>query len=91
MSGAIIAIIKIKKNLYIFCKEKRKNTRDRAINTNGNLIPVITNKIIPYRNLKEVRRSYNINNQNPYFFIREKLPPGTIIHPETGYWTPWHT
>jgi hypothetical protein len=69
MSGAIIAIIKIKKDLCIFCKGKRKDTKNKATNTDGSLVPVTTNKVIPYQNLKEVRQSYGINDQDPYFFI----------------------
>jgi hypothetical protein len=49
-------------DLYIFYKEKRNRTQNQAINTDGNLIPVIINKVIPYRNLEKVRRSYSINN-----------------------------
>jgi hypothetical protein len=56
-------------DLYIFCKKKRNRTQDQATNTDGNLIPVTINKIIPYRNLKEIRRSYDIDDQDPYFFI----------------------
>jgi hypothetical protein len=55
MSGAIITIIKIEKDLCIFCKKKRKNTRDRATNTDGSLMPVIINKVISYQNLEKVR------------------------------------
>jgi hypothetical protein len=57
------------RDLYIFYKRKRNRTQDQAINTDGNLIPVIINKVIPYRNLKEIRQSYDINDQDPYFFI----------------------
>jgi hypothetical protein len=85
MSGAVIIIIKTEKDLCIFCEGKRKDIKDRATNTDGNLVPVIINKVIPYRNLKKVRQSYGIDDQDPYFFIREKLPPGTVIYPETGY------
>jgi hypothetical protein len=56
-------------DLYIFCKGKRNRTQDQATNTDGNLIPVTVNKVVPYRNLEKVRRSYGINNQDPYFFI----------------------
>jgi hypothetical protein len=72
-------------DLCIFCKRKRNKTQNQATNTDGNLIPVIINKVVPYRNLKEIRRSYGINNQNPYFFIQEKLPPGTVIYHNAGY------
>jgi hypothetical protein len=72
-------------DLYIFCKGKRNKTQDQAINTDGNLVPVIINKIIPYRNLEEVRRSYNINDQDPYFFIQKKLSPGTVIYHNAEY------
>jgi hypothetical protein len=78
-------------DLYIFYKKKRNRTQDQATNTDGNLIPVTINKIISYRNLEKVRRSYDINNQNPYFFIQEKLPPDTVIYHNAGYWTPWNT
>jgi hypothetical protein len=56
-------------DLYIFYERKRNKTQNQITNTDGNLMPVIINKIIPYRNLKKVRQSYNINNQDPYFFI----------------------
>jgi hypothetical protein len=62
MSGVVIVMIKIKEDLYIFCERKRKNTKDRIINTDGSLIPVIINKIIFYRNLEEVRLFYGIND-----------------------------
>jgi hypothetical protein len=91
MSGAIIAIIKIKEDLCIFCEGKRRDMRNRAINTDESLVPVMTNKVISYRNLKEVRQSYGIDNQNPYFFIQEKLSPGIVIHLKAGYWIPWYT
>jgi hypothetical protein len=61
MSGAVIAIIKIKKDLYIFCEGRRRDTEDRATNTDGNLVPATINKVVPYRNLEEVRLSYSIN------------------------------
>jgi hypothetical protein len=67
-------------DLYIFYKKKRNRTQDQATNTDENLIPVIINKVIPYRNLEKIRQFYDINNQNPYFFIQEKLPPGTVIY-----------
>jgi hypothetical protein len=60
MSGAVITIIKIEKDLCIFCKRK-KNTRDKATNTDGSLMPVIINKIVPYRNLEKMRLFYGIN------------------------------
>jgi hypothetical protein len=62
MLGAVITIIKTKKDLYIFYEGKRKNTRDKTINTNESLMPVIINKIVPYQNLKEMRQSYGIDN-----------------------------
>jgi hypothetical protein len=61
ISGAIIIMIRIKKDLYIFCKGKRKGTEDKATNTDGSLMPVIVNKIVPYRNLEEIRLSYGID------------------------------
>jgi hypothetical protein len=80
MSGAVIAIMKIKENLYIFCKGRRKDTKNRATNTDGSLVPVIINKMILYRNLEKIRLSYGINTQDPYFFIREEPPSGTVIY-----------
>jgi hypothetical protein len=62
MSGVMIVMIKIEKDLYIFYERRRKDTKDRAINTDGSLMPVTINKIIPYRNLEEMRLSYNVNN-----------------------------
>jgi hypothetical protein len=56
-------------DLYIFYKGKKNRTQNQAINTDGNLIPVIINKVISYRNLEEVRRFYSIDDQDPYFFI----------------------
>jgi hypothetical protein len=85
MLGAIITMIKIEEDLYIFYKRRRKDTRDKTTNTDGNLMPVATNKMVLYRNLKKMRQSYGIDNQDPYFFVREKLPPGTMIHLKTGY------
>jgi hypothetical protein len=79
MSGAMITMIKIE-DLYIFYERKRKNTEDKATNTDGSLMPVMINKVVPYRNLEEVRLSYGIDSQDPYFFIREESPPGTVIH-----------
>jgi hypothetical protein len=80
MSETVIAIMKIEKDLYIFCEKRRKDTEDRATNTDGNLIPVIINKVIPYRNLEKIRLSYGIDAQDPYFFIKKEPPPGTVIH-----------
>jgi hypothetical protein len=85
MSGTVIIMIKIKENLYIFCEGRKKDIKNRATNTDGSLIPVTVGKIVFYRNLKEMRLSYGIDNQDPYFFVREKLPPGTVIHPGAGY------
>jgi hypothetical protein len=62
MSGAIIVMIKIKKDLCIFCEGRRKNIKDRITNTDGSLVPVIINKVVPYRNLEKVRLSYNIDD-----------------------------
>jgi hypothetical protein len=81
-------IIGTKVDLYIFYKGKRNRTQDQTINTDGNLIPVTINKIIPYRNLEKIRRSYGINNQDPYFFIQKKLSFGIVIYHNAGYWTP---
>jgi hypothetical protein len=62
MSGAVIAIIKIKENLCIFYEERKKDTKDRATNTDGSLVPVIINKVILYRNLEEIRLFYGIDD-----------------------------
>jgi hypothetical protein len=62
MLRVMIVIIKTKKNLYIFCERKKRNTKDRATNTDGNLMPVIINKMIPYQNLEEMRLSYGIDD-----------------------------
>jgi hypothetical protein len=62
MSGVVIIIIKTKENLYIFCERRKKGIKDRATNTDGNLIPAIINKVVPYRNLEKVRLSYGIND-----------------------------
>jgi hypothetical protein len=78
-------------DLYIFCKKKKNKTQDQATNTDGSLVPVTINKMVPYRNLKKIRRSYGIDNQDSYFFIQEKLLPGTVIYQNAGYWTPWNT
>jgi hypothetical protein len=88
MSEVIIAMIKIEKDLCIFYEGRKKDIKNKATNTDGSLIPVTINKMVPYRNLEEIRLSYGINDQDPYFFIQEKLPPGTIIYQKAGYWTP---
>jgi hypothetical protein len=85
MSEAIIAMIKTKKNLCIFCEGKKKNTENRAINTDGNLVPVIINKVIPYQNLEKIRQSYGVNDQDSYFFIQEKLLSGTVMYLKARY------
>jgi hypothetical protein len=54
MSGVVIVMIKIEEDLYIFCEGKRKDIKNRAINTDGSLVSVIVNKVISYRNLEEV-------------------------------------
>jgi hypothetical protein len=46
---------------------------------------VTVNKIVPYRNLEEIRRFYGINDQDSYFFIQKKLPLGTVIYYNIGY------
>jgi hypothetical protein len=56
-------------DLYIFYKGKRNRTQDQTINTDGNLMPITINKVIPYRNLEKIRRFYDIDNQDSYFFI----------------------
>jgi hypothetical protein len=48
MLGAVIIIIKIEEKLCIFCERRRKNTEDRATNTDGSLVPVIINKVVLY-------------------------------------------
>jgi hypothetical protein len=80
MSGVVIAIMRIEENLYIFCEGRKKDTKNRAINTDGSLVPVTINKVVFYQNLEKIRLSYGIDNQDPYFFIQEKLFPGTVIH-----------
>jgi hypothetical protein len=85
MSGAIIIMIKIEENLCIFCEGRKKDTEDRAINTDGNLMPVIINKVIPYRNLEKIRLSYGIDAQDLYFFIKKESPLSTVIYQRTGY------
>jgi hypothetical protein len=65
----MIAIIRIEKDLCIFCKGKKKDTKNRATNTDGSLVPVIINKVILYRNLEKIRLSYGIDDQDLYFFI----------------------
>jgi hypothetical protein len=67
-------------DLYIFYKGKRNRTQDQATNTDKNLVPVIINKVVLYRNLEKVRQSYNIDNQDPYFFIQKKLLLSTVVH-----------
>jgi hypothetical protein len=62
MSGAVIVIIKIKEDLYIFCERRRKDMKDRVTNTDGSLVPVIINKVVFYRNLEEIRLFYGIDN-----------------------------
>jgi hypothetical protein len=62
MSGIMIAMIKIEKDLCIFYKGRKKDTEDRIINTDGNLMPVTTNKVVLYQNLEEIRQSYGIDD-----------------------------
>jgi hypothetical protein len=69
MSGAVIAIMRIKKNLYIFYERKKKDIKDRVTNTDGSLVLVIINKVVPYRNLEEIRLFYGIDDQDSYFFV----------------------
>jgi hypothetical protein len=80
MTETVITMIKTEKDLYIFCEGRKKDTENRAINTDGSLMPVTVNKIVPYRNLKEIRLSYGIDTQDPYFFVREEPPPETVIY-----------
>jgi thioredoxin-related protein len=79
MSRVIIAIIKTEKDLCIFCERRKRDTKNRATNTE-NLVPAIINKMVPYQNFQKLRLSYRIDYQDSYFFIKEKLPPGTVIH-----------
>ena len=51
MSEAIIAIIKEELNLYIFCEERRKDTNNKNINTDRNLVLTVVNQIVSYRDL----------------------------------------
>jgi hypothetical protein len=69
ITRTITTIIEIEIDLCIFYKKNKNKTQDQAINTDGNLMPVIINKVIFYRNLKRVRLSYGIDEQDPYFFI----------------------
>jgi hypothetical protein len=69
MSRAVIVIIKIEKDLCIFCEGRKKDIKDKAINTDGNLVPIIIKKMVPYRNLEKIQLSYGIDDQNFYFFI----------------------
>jgi hypothetical protein len=62
MSGAVIAIIRTKGNLCIFYERRKKDTKDKTINTDGSLVPVIINKVVSYRNLEEIRLSYGIDD-----------------------------
>ena len=62
ISGTVAIIMGIEMDLYIFYKGKKNRTQDQTTNTDGNLVPVTINKVVPYRNLKEIRRSYGINN-----------------------------
>jgi hypothetical protein len=62
ISGTVIIIIGTEVDLCIFYKRKRNKTQDQATNTDGNLVLIIINKVVPYRDLKEIRRSYNIND-----------------------------
>jgi hypothetical protein len=43
MSEAIIAIIKKELNLCIFCEKRRKDTNDKNINTDRNLVLTVIN------------------------------------------------
>jgi hypothetical protein len=60
ISGAVITIIKIEKDLYIFCEGRKKDIKNRAINTES-LIPVVINKVILYQNFQELRLFYGID------------------------------
>jgi hypothetical protein len=55
ISGAVIVIIKTEEDLYIFCEGKRRNTEDKAINTDESLVSVIINRVMPYQSLEEIR------------------------------------
>jgi hypothetical protein len=56
-------------DLYIFCERKKNRIQDQATNIDRNLMPVTINKVVPYKNLEEVRLFYDINDQDPYFFV----------------------
>jgi hypothetical protein len=47
MSGAVIVMIKIEEDLCIFCERRRKDIKDRAINTE-NLVLAVVNKVVSY-------------------------------------------
>jgi hypothetical protein len=59
---AVIAMMRIEKNLYIFYEKRKRDTKNRVTNTDGNLVPVTINKVILYRNLEEVRLFYEIGH-----------------------------
>jgi hypothetical protein len=85
MSGAIIAIIKEKLSLCIFCEGRRKDINNKNTNTDKGLILTMVNQVVSYQNLQQLRNSYSIDAQDPYFFVKEKLFPGIIIYQKTGY------
>jgi len=43
MLGVVIAIIREKLNLYIFCEKRRKDIKDKNTNTNRSLVLTVVN------------------------------------------------
>lgn len=80
ITGTVVTIMRIEMDLCIFYKNKRNRTKDQATNTEKNLLPAKINQVVLYKNLQELRLSYGIDNQDPYFFIQKKLPSGTVIY-----------
>jgi hypothetical protein len=80
MSETVIVMIKEESSLYIFYERKRKDTNDKSTNTDRNLVPIVVNQVVLYRDLQQLQQSYGIDAQDFYFFVEEKLPPGTVIY-----------
>jgi hypothetical protein len=78
ITGTVITIIRSELDLCIFCENKKYKIRNQIINTDKNLVPI--NKVIPYQNLEDLRLLFSVNEQDPYFFVREKLPLEIVIH-----------
>jgi hypothetical protein len=85
MSGIIIAIMKKESNLCIFYKERRKDINNKDTNTDRNLVLITVNKVVSYRDFQELRFSYGIDTQDPYFFIEKKLLSEAVIYQRAGY------